>query len=234
MLPRHIAIIMDGNGRWAKARGYPRFYGHIRGASRVKEIVTAAREKGIRALTLYAFSTENWKRPDAELQVLWGLLRKYLKREVASMKKNGIRLHVIGELDRLPKEAGNELRSAMEFLKDGQKMCLTFALSYGGRAEIVLAAKNLMRLSLEGKIAPEDVTEARFEEELSTAALGEFSNVDLMIRTSGEQRLSNYLLWQCSYAEFLFPQILWPDFSVTEFEKSLEEFKTRNRRFGGL
>jgi undecaprenyl diphosphate synthase len=233
-LPRHIAIIMDGNGRWAKARGYPRFYGHIRGAARVKEIVRASRERGIKALTLYAFSTENWKRPEEELSVLWGLLKKYIKREVKSLKENGIRLHVMGEIERLPKDAQDELQSAIEALKDGTEMHLTFALSYGGRAEILSAATQLAEAVTAGSLRLDQITEAEFEKRLWTAPLGHFSNVDLMIRTSGEKRLSNYLLWQCSYAEFDFPQTRWPDYSVVEFEKSLETFRSRNRRFGGL
>jgi undecaprenyl diphosphate synthase len=211
-LPRHIAIIMDGNGRWAKARGYPRFYGHIRGAARVKEIVRHSRESGVKALTLYAFSTENWKRPEEELSVLWGLLKKYIRREVKSLHENGIRLHVIGEMDRLPKDAQDELRKAMEILKDGKDMHLTFALSYGGRAELVHAAQAIAEKVKAGTLSP----------------------ADLLIRTSGEKRLSNYLLWQCSYAEFDFPETRWPDYSVVEFNKSLENFKNRNRRFGGL
>lgn len=225
---------MDGNGRWAKARGYPRFYGHIRGARRVKEIVRASREKGIQALTLYAFSTENWKRPEQELNALWAILRKYIRREVRDLKKNGIRLHVIGEIDRLPSEARAELKSAMDELSAGREMDLTFALSYGARSEIANAVKQIARKCVEGAITPEAITEQTIESSLATSFLGPNSNVDLMIRTSGEKRLSNYLLWQCSYSEFDFPEALWPDYSVEEFEKSLENFKQRNRRFGGL
>jgi undecaprenyl diphosphate synthase len=234
LLPRHIAIIMDGNGRWAKARGYPRFYGHIRGAARVKEIVRASREKGVKALTLYAFSTENWKRPEEELSVLWGLLKKYIRREVKSLRENGICLHVIGEIDRLPKDAQAELQQAIEVLKDGKDMHLTFALSYGGRAELLSATRAIAEKVKSGELASDQITEAEFENHLWTSPLGELANVDLMIRTSGEKRLSNYLLWQCSYAEFDFPETRWPDYSVEEFEKSLETFKSRNRRFGGL
>jgi undecaprenyl diphosphate synthase len=233
-LPRHIAIIMDGNGRWAKARGYPRFYGHIRGAARVKEIVRHSRESGVKALTLYAFSTENWKRPEEELSVLWGLLKKYIRREVKSLHENGIRLHVIGEMDRLPKDAQDELRKAMEILKDGKDMHLTFALSYGGRAELVHAAQAIAEKVKAGTLSPAEITENEFARHLWTSPLGEYADVDLLIRTSGEKRLSNYLLWQCSYAEFDFPETRWPDYSVVEFNKSLENFKNRNRRFGGL
>ncbi len=232
--PRHVAIIMDGNGRWAKARGYPRFYGHIRGTTRVREIVREAHRVGIQALTLYAFSTENWKRPAEELTVLWKLLRKYIRREVIELKRNGVRLHMIGEINRLPQDAQRELRAAMEELKDGTKLHLTFALSYGARTEIIEAAKALANECVQGKLTVDQITEQEFEKHLSTSFLGESAEVDFMIRTSGEKRISNYLLWQSSYAEFDFPEVLWPDYSVEEFRKSLENFKNRQRRFGGI
>jgi undecaprenyl diphosphate synthase len=234
MLPKHIAIIMDGNGRWAQARGYPRFYGHLRGSNRVKEIVREARRLGIRALTLYAFSTENWKRPEEELNVLWKTLKKYVHRQIKDMKKNGIRLHVIGEMERLPTDVRAELQHAMDELKDGQDMILTFALSYGGRAEIIQAAKAFAKDCVEGRSQPADLDEPTFESYLWTHPLGDLSDVDLMVRTSGEKRISNYLLWQLSYAEFDFPQLSWPDYSVEEFHKSLENFKNRKRRFGAV
>ena len=233
-LPRHVAIIMDGNGRWATARGYPRFYGHIRGAARVKELVRFSREAGIKALTLYAFSTENWKRPEEELSVLWKILKKYLRREVSELKKQGIRLHVIGEIDRLPKDAGAELRDAMETLAMGREMDLTFALSYGGRNEIVAAARLIAQDAVKGRIDPSGITEADFSAKLSTADLPEHGDVDLLIRTSGEMRISNFLLWQCSYAEFDFPEVQWPEFTVVQFKKSLDHFSSRKRRFGGI
>ena len=199
-LPKHVAIIMDGNGRWAQARGYPRFYGHVRGAARVREIVTNARQLGIQAITLYAFSTENWKRPEEELSVLWGLLRKYIRREIKSMKENGIRLHVIGEIDRLPTEARNELLGAMEFLKACDKMHLTFALSYGGRAEILSAVRTLAEQVKSGKLTPGEIDESEFERHLWTAPLGSLSDVDFMIRTSGgteAQQLSAVAMLLC-------------------------------------
>lgn len=234
MIPNHIAIIMDGNGRWAQARGYPRFYGHIRGTARVKEIVTEARTLGVKALTLYAFSTENWKRPETELSVLWKLLKKYLRREIASMKKNGIRLGIIGEMSRLPEDARRELEKAIHELKDGKDMQLTFALSYGGRAEILSATQAIARECMNGTLSPDQIDEKVFVDHLWTRSLGELSDVDFMIRTSGEKRISNYLLWQCSYAEFDFPEVLWPDYSIEEFKKSLENFNQRKRRFGGV
>jgi undecaprenyl diphosphate synthase len=233
-LPKHIAIIMDGNGRWAISRGYPRFYGHVRGAARVRDIVRAARKMGVQALTLYAFSTENWKRPDDELAVLWGLLKKYLRREIKSMRENGIKLHVIGEMGRLPPEVQEELLGATEYLKDGDKMHLTFALSYGGRAEILSAVRSISEQIIKDDLDPGAITEADFAKHLWTSKLGTLGDVDFLIRTSGEKRLSNYLLWQCSYAEFDFPETRWPDYSVEEFEKSLENFSKRNRRYGGV
>ncbi len=233
-LPAHIAIIMDGNGRWAVSRGYPRFYGHIRGAARVREIVRESRTLGVRALTLYAFSTENWKRPEEELSVLWTLLRKYIRREVAELKRNGIRLRVIGEWTRLPEEARRELVAAMETLADGKEMDLVFALSYGARAELTDAVRKIASDCERGILKADGITEATLEARLWTSELGDHSNVDFMIRTSGEQRLSNFLLWQCSYAEFDFPETLWPDYTVGEFRKSLERYGARKRRFGGL
>ena len=225
---------MDGNGRWAKARGYPRFYGHIRGATRVREIVRASHIAGVRALTLYAFSTENWKRPEEELSVLWSLLKKYIRREVKELKKNGVSLHVIGEFERLPKDARLELQHAIEVLKDGKNLKLTFALSYGGRAEILNAVKKIAAECKAGLLDPTLIDEAVFNKHLWTSHLGDHSDVDFLIRTSGEKRISNYLPWQTTYAEFDFPETLWPDYSVEQFHKSLENFRNRSRRFGGV
>jgi len=233
-LPRHVAIIMDGNGRWAQARGYPRFYGHIRGAARVKEIVRASREIGIRALTLYAFSTENWKRPEEELEVLWKILRKYLRREVKELKRQGIRLHIMGEYERLPVDAVQELKQAIEELSQGDRMDLTFALSYGGRSEILNAVRQIAAQVKVGTLAPQAITESEISRNLWTSELENSGDVDLMIRTSGEKRMSNFMLWQCSYAELEFPEVHWPDYSVGEYRKSLEVFRKRKRRFGAV
>lgn len=237
MIPQHIAIIMDGNGRWAESRGHPRFYGHVRGAARVSEIVRECRTIGVRALTLYAFSTENWKRPDEELSVLWKLLKKYIQRELKAMKKNGIRLHVIGQVERLPSDVRQALDRAADELRDCDQMVLTFALSYGGRFELLQAAEKYAEAwsvkKAEGQ-SVQGLSESEFETYLQTSFLGTRSNVDLMIRTSGEKRLSNFLLWQCSYAEFDFPETLWPDFSVKHLRKSLESYGQRERRYGGV
>lgn len=234
--PAHVAIIMDGNGRWAKARGYPRFYGHIRGAARVREIVKECKRQGIKALTLYAFSTENWNRPQEELDVLWRLLIKYVRKEVKELNANGVRLSVLGEFERLPEKVKIELNDAIKLLDHNSGLQLNFALSYGGRAEIVQAAQKLVEEGLQKGSSKDQLvslfTEQNFERHLWTSSLGKHSNVDLMIRTSGEVRLSNFLLWQCAYAEFDFPTVLWPDFTVDEFRLSLERYANRERRYG--
>lgn len=233
-VPQHVAIIMDGNGRWAKARGYPRFYGHVRGASRIQGIVKECQNQGVKSLTLYAFSTENWSRPDDELQVLWKLLVKYIKKELQSLNQNNVQLNVLGEINRLPSEAQQALKNAISFLKKNTGLRLNFALSYGSRSEIIDAVKKICAEVQRGQCEIDQITEQRFEQYLWTAPLQEYAPVDLMIRTSGEKRLSNYLLWQCAYAEFDFPETLWPDYTVLEFQKSLKRFSERNRRFGGL
>ena len=233
MTPQHVAIIMDGNGRWAKARGHSRFYGHVRGASRVREIVRAAKKRGVKALTLYAFSTENWKRPPQELAVLWKLLRKYVRNEVDELNRQGVRLHVIGEWERLPADVQSELRTSIELLSKNNAFELTFALSYGGRAEIVDATKKIAAACASGALDPQRLDENIFAQYLWTSSLHKLSDVDFVIRTSGELRWSNFLLWQASYAEFDFPQTLWPDYTAQEFEKSLDRYGNRERRFGG-
>ena len=233
-VPNHVAIIMDGNGRWAQKRGYPRFYGHIRGANRVRDIVKTSKTAGVKALTLYAFSTENWSRPEDELEVLWRLLKKFIQREQAELKKNGVRLHVIGDWQRLPDAARAALQNAIDYLKDQNEMVLTFALSYGARAELLQVMKAVAQDCVAGKVKPDQIDEAMVQQHLSTQTLGPYSDVDLMIRTSGEKRISNYLLWQCSYAEFDFPETLWPDYTKEEYLKSLAAFSMRDRRYGGV
>jgi len=233
-VPKHVAIVMDGNGRWANKRGLTRVEGHKAGEAALLDVVAGAIEAGVSELTVFAFSTENWKRPEEELSVLWTLLRKYIRREVRDLLANGIKLQVIGETERLPAEAQKELALAIEALKNGKQMTLTFALSYGGRAEITHAARILAERCEQGILRPAEITEALLQECLWTGSMGPLADVDLVIRTSGEQRLSNFLLWQASYAEFVFPETLWPDYSVVEFTKSLENFRTRKRRFGGI
>jgi undecaprenyl diphosphate synthase len=232
-LPKHVAIIMDGNGRWAKQRGLPRVMGHRAGTKTVKKIVTAASEIGIQVLTLYAFSTENWKRPPQEVRGLMKLLKSFLKAERSTMLRNNIILRSIGRVKDLPSDVLQELRSvAQETAEQGRgKECLilNLALNYGGRAEIVRAAKRTAEKCLRGEIDPEDITEESFAGELYTTGL---PDPDLIIRTGGESRLSNFLLWQASYAELYMTAVKWPDFSKAIFLQILVNFQKRERRFG--
>ena len=228
-LPRHIAIIMDGNGRWAQARGRPRFEGHAYGAKSVREIVTAARENGIEALTLYAFSVQNWARPDEEVERLMTLLLDYLVEERSTIMENGIRLQGIGETDRLPTHVKKQLDFLADLSKDNDDMVLTLALSYGGREELTEACRRIAEDVAAGRLAPEAVDEAAIESKLFTHGLPE---LDLIIRKSGEMRLSNFLLWQCAYAEIVVTDVLWPDFTKSHFFECIETFRGRQRRYG--
>jgi undecaprenyl diphosphate synthase len=228
-LPRHVAIIMDGNGRWATRRGLSRIQGHRRGKDSVKEIVEVAREIGIEVLTLYAFSTENWERPEREVGALMRLLRRYVRSELGRMMKHGIRLRAIGNLRRLPRDVLADLRSAEHTTRNNTSMTVQLAVSYGAREEIVAAARRLARRVRDGEIAPEDIDEDSFSESLMTAGL---PDPDLLIRTSGEMRLSNFLLWQVAYSELYVTDALWPDFRRPQFLAALEDYRRRERRFG--
>ncbi|CAA7617340.1 undecaprenyl pyrophosphate synthase [Candidatus Terasakiella magnetica] len=228
--PVHVAIIMDGNGRWAKARGLPRTAGHKRGAEAVRRTVEAAREMGVSTLTLYAFSSENWKRPAGEVTDLMGLLRLYLRGEINNLHKNGIRLKVIGDRRRLGPDITALIEDAESKTADNTALTLVLALSYGGRQEVVEAARRLALDVAAGLILPDDVDEDRFEAKLFTAGI---PDPDLIIRTSGEQRISNFLLWQGAYAELVFIETLWPDFGRTELEDAIRVFHGRDRRYGG-
>jgi undecaprenyl diphosphate synthase len=234
MIPRHVAIIMDGNGRWATRRHHPRVFGHIRGASRIKEIVREADRLGIKALTLYAFSTENWSRPEDELSVLWKLLVKFLKKEQDELNKNNVRLEVIGEKERLSPKVLSVLDPAIKLLSKNTGLKLTFAVSYGSRREIVRAAQAFAQACVAQKIDPSSLDEKKFEDYLWTQSLGDLASVDLVIRTSGEQRVSNFLLWQAAYAEYVFFEKCWPDFRASDLKEAVERFTTRERRFGGI
>jgi undecaprenyl diphosphate synthase len=227
--PAHVAIIMDGNGRWAKQRGLPRTAGHKRGAEAVRAAVTAAAELGIRYLTLFGFSSENWKRPLAEIDDLMGLLRHYLRGEIAELHKNGVRLRVIGDRERLAPDIVALIADAEEMTRANRGLNLTIALSYGGRAEIVAAARRIAAAAAAGDLAPGDVDERRFAGFLSTSGI---PDPDMIIRTSGEKRISNFLLWQSAYAELLFLDTLWPDFTKRELEHAIVEFQRRERRYG--
>ncbi len=228
-LPRHLAIIMDGNGRWAKKRFLPRIIGHRQGAKTVKEIVTAARRWGIRYLTLYAFSKENWSRPKEEVDALMDLLSEYLQRELDELLGNKIRLRAIGDIEDLPPRVRTILFDTMNRTSKNYEMQLILALSYGGRAEIARAAKRLSLDVLQGKLRPDDVNENTFKSYLYTS---DVPDPDLIIRTSGEMRLSNFLLYQAAYSELYITDTLWPDFNENELLKALEDYSRRERRFG--
>ena len=228
-LPRHVAIIMDGNGRWAKQQGLLRVIGHESGTKSVREIVEASAEIGIKNLTLYAFSTENWNRPKLEVQTLMKLLVKSLKKEIQTLQKNNIKLSAIGNLNDLPKKAKAQLLEVIEQTKNNSHMTLTLALSYGSREEIVSVIKELTNKVKNNIISVENIDESIINKHLYTQNL---PDVDLLIRTSGEQRISNFLLWQIAYAELYFTDILWPDFKKQDFYEALINYQNRERRFG--
>lgn len=233
-LPRHIAVIMDGNGRWAESRGLPRLSGHEEGANSVREITRACREKGVQALTLYSFSTENWKRPPDEVAGLMSLLARYLVEERAEILDNGVRLNAIGQVDKLPAPVRLALKELMHASRHNAQpgrpgMVLTLALSYGGRAEIVEAARTLAKQCQTGRLRPDAITEDLLAGALGTAGL---PDPDLLIRTSGELRLSNFLLWQLAYAEMYVTETHWPDFRRPQLDEALAAFGSRERRFG--
>ena len=228
-VPLHLAVIMDGNGRWAKARGLPRTAGHKRGADAARRTVTAAAKMGLRYLTLYSFSSENWKRPVDEVNDLMGLLRWYLKNEVRELHKNGIRLRVVGERGRLDQEILDLIEEGEGLTRANAQMDLIMALSYGSRQEMVAAMQDMARAVAEGRLSPEEIDERAFEQRLWTS---DIPDPDLILRTSGEQRLSNFLLWQSAYSELMFVDCLWPDFGEAELTAAIEEFRRRDRRYG--
>jgi len=228
-VPRHIAIIMDGNGRWAQARGLPRIAGHRHGAEAARRAVTAAAELGVPYLTLFGFSSENWGRPSGEIHDLMGLLRHYLRDEIAELHRNGVRLRVIGELGRLDPDIIEMIERAEAMTRDNARITVTIALSYGGRAEIVAAVRAIAQRVQSGSLAAAAIDEDCFTRYLFTAGL---PDPDLLIRTSGEQRISNFLLWQSAYSEFFFTKTLWPDFSKHDLEEAIDEFCGRDRRYG--
>ena len=229
--PVHVAIIMDGNGRWAKARGLPRTAGHKRGADAVKRVVKSAGGLGISYLTLFGFSSENWQRPESEVRDLLGLLRFYLENDIAELVANGIRLNIIGDRRRLPVDTVKLIENAEARTVANTKMVLTIALSYGGRQEIVAAAQALAADCAAGRIKPGDITEGAFAGKLFTAGT---PDPDLLIRTSGEQRISNFLLWQLAYSELVFTDTLWPDFGQAELEAAIATYRSRERRYGAV
>jgi len=230
-VPVHVAVIMDGNGRWAKARGLPRTAGHKRGADAVKRVVKSAGTLGISYLTLFGFSSENWQRPESEVRDLLGLLRFYLENDIGELVTNGIRLNVIGDRTRLPPETVKLIEGAEARTSGNTNLVLTIALSYGSRQEIVVAARALAAEAAAGKIAADTIDEHAFAARLFTAGT---PDPDLLIRTSGEQRISNFLLWQLAYSELVFTDTLWPDFGQKDLEEAIATYRSRERRYGAV
>lgn len=230
-VPRHVAIILDGNGRWAKSKGMPRNYGHTVGAKNVETICKAANDLGIEYLTLYAFSTENWKRPESEVQALMTLLESYLKNCVKTAEKNNMRVRVIGDKTGLTEKFQERIAQLEELSAVNTGLNLTIAINYGSRDEMIRGIKKLVSDVQNQKLSLDDINEEMFGDYLDTKGLPE---PDLMIRTSGEQRLSNYLLWQLAYSEFYFTEVPWPDFDEKELKKAVDAYENRNRRFGKL
>ena len=230
-IPQHIAIILDGNGRWAKKKGMPRNYGHAQGSKNVERICEDAYHLGVKYLTVYAFSTENWKRPKEEVDALMGLLRNYMKTCLKTAEKNRMRVRVLGDKTGLDEDIKKRIAELEEATKNNDGLNFQIALNYGSRDEMVRAMRRLCTDCREGKFAPEEINETMFESYLDTHGI---PDPDLMIRTSGEQRLSNYLLWQLAYSEFYFTDVLWPDFTKEELLKAIEYYNGRERRFGGV
>lgn len=230
-LPKHLAIIMDGNGRWAQSRHKPRIFGHIKGTRVAKKIITACSRRKIKNLTLYAFSTENWLRPQPEVAFLMQLLRRYLKKETDNLIKENIRFSIIGDISKVPDDVREAITAAMHATAKCTGLSLIFALSYGSRQEITEAVRTII-----AKVAAGEIKASNIDESVVNAALSTYPtpDPDLIIRTSGELRLSNFLLWQAAYSEFYFTQTLWPDFTETDLDKALQDYESRQRRFGGV
>ena len=228
-IPQHVAIILDGNGRWAKSKGMPRNYGHTVGAKNVETVCQAAHDMGIKYLTVYAFSTENWSRPENEVAALMKLLRNYMKTCLKTAAKNDMKIRVIGDIEPLDDDIKSRIRELEAATTDNGGLNFTIALNYGSRDELTRAAQKMAKDCAEGKIKAEEIDESVFETYLDTHGI---PDPDMMIRTSGEQRLSNYLLWQLAYSEFYFTDVPWPDFTKEELVKAIEEYNHRHRRFG--
>lgn len=228
-IPQHIAVIMDGNGRWAKEKGKFRIFGHENGVKAVREVSEGCAELGIKYLTLYAFSTENWNRPKVEVNALMTLLVKTIKKETATLVKNGIRLEAIGDRNTLPKDCRRELEEAIETTKDNSKMTLILALSYSAKWDIVNATRDIVKRAIDGEISEEEVNEDLINSSLTTH---KYPHPELMIRTSGEHRISNFLLWEIAYSELYFTNVLWPDFRKEHLHDAIIDYQNRERRFG--
>lgn len=230
-VPNHIAIIMDGNGRWAKKRGLPRLMGHNAGMKSLKEIVRACSDMGVRYLTVYAFSTENWKRPDEEVSGIFKIMVKYIQKELAELKSENVKIQVIGEWEKIPEDARSSMQFALRETEANTGLQFQIALNYGGRREILDAVKELYRRTEESGGDIESIKEEDIGRYLSTAGT---PDPDMIIRTGGELRLSNFMLWQCAYSELIFRDVYWPDFDKKELESCIAEFEQRHRRYGGL
>jgi undecaprenyl diphosphate synthase len=228
-LPRHVAVIMDGNGRWAKQRGLPRIMGHRRGVDALKDILRCCKDWGIQALTAYAFSTENWGRPTEEVDFLMALFERVLRQELREMMEEDVQIRFVGNLNALPRSLQKEIQYSMEQTRQNRSIQFTVATNYGGRQEIIQACRSIATQVQQGLLQPDEIDEALFEHHLYTAGI---SDLDLMIRTSGEMRISNFLLWQVAYAELYVTETLWPDFNRTEFHQALSAYQRRDRRFG--
>ncbi|MBZ0216584.1 MAG: isoprenyl transferase [Fimbriimonadaceae bacterium] len=231
LIPRHIAIIMDGNGRWAKERGLPRTQGHRHGVEAMRQCIRRASELGVEYLTLFAFSSENWSRPEAEVSVLMGLLKRFVRQDLAKLHENGVRVRIIGAREGLKNDIRQLLEEAESLTRNNTRMTVIVAFNYGARDEIRRAMKNAVAAAAAGHLDPAEITDSWISGHLDTA---DFPDPDLLIRTSGEQRLSNFLLWQCAYTEFVFPDLYWPDFTGDTLDKAIEDFNARERRYGGL
>lgn len=228
-IPRHVAIIMDGNGRWAKKKGHLRIFGHSHGVKAVNGVIESATELGIQYVTLYAFSTENWNRPKLEINALMELLVKTIKDETPTLIKNNIRLEAIGDINSLPENCNKQLRETVEATKNNNGMTLILALSYSGRWDIIQAVRKLANEVKQGTLNPDDINEEDLNRALNTSA---YPDPDLLVRTSGEQRISNFLLWEIAYSEIHFTDVLWPDFTKADFYRALLDYQSRERRFG--
>ncbi|MBP5195714.1 MAG: isoprenyl transferase [Lachnospiraceae bacterium] len=230
-IPRHVAVILDGNGRWAKKRGLPRNYGHIQGAKTVEDMCEVFYDKGVEYFTVYAFSTENWSRPEAEVSALMKLLRDYMKRSLTRANENNMKVRVIGDISALDEDIQESIRNLEKGTEANTGLKFTIAINYGGRDEITRAVRSLSEDVAEGKIEASQITDKMIADRLDTAG---YPDPDLLIRTSGEERISNFLLWQCAYSEFYFTDVPWPDFNEKELDKALAEYAGRHRRYGGV
>ena len=231
VVPEHIAIVMDGNGRWAEKRGRPRLFGHNAGMKALKKIVRASSDSGVKYLTVYAFSTENWKRPPDEVGGLFKIMAWYIKKELEELHKENVIVKVTGDWQSIPRPAAESMDYALNLTKDNTGMIFNIALNYGGRSQIVETAKKISLMVKNSEVNVDDINEDFFADQMSSSHI---PDPDLIIRTGGEKRLSNFLLWQCAYSEFIFTDVLWPDFDEEELQKCIDEFNGRNRRFGGL